>query len=84
MLKDGTLSKQRVDILNKYIYKHKLTVPKKSKKQNKVDAIALHLRIRLNSPSQIAVEEYNSGEEANEIGDYSSDEESNLQMRTLL
>ncbi len=70
MLKDGTLSKQRVDVLNKYIDKYKLAVTKKSKKQNKVEAIALHLRIRLNSPSEIAVEEYCTREEANEIGVY--------------
>jgi ATP adenylyltransferase/5',5'''-P-1,P-4-tetraphosphate phosphorylase II len=42
MLKDGTLSKQRLDVLNKYIDKHKLAVTKTSKKQNKVEAIDLH------------------------------------------
>jgi hypothetical protein len=57
------------------IDKHKLAVTKKSKKQNKVEAIALHLWIRLNSPSEIAVEEYCTGDEANETGVYMNDKQ---------
>ena len=75
MLKDGTLSKQQVDVLNKYIAKYKLPVTKRSEKQNKVESIVLHLQIRLNNPSEIAVKEYCAGEEANEIGAYMNDEQ---------
>ena len=78
MLKDGFLSKQRVDVdvLNKYIDKHKLAVTKKSKKLDKVEAIALHLQIRLNGRSEIvAVEENFNEEETTEIGHYLNDKE---------
>ena len=44
MLNDGTLAKQRVPVLNKYIEKHNLFAVKTKKKSQKVQAIVDHLQ----------------------------------------
>ena len=43
-LNDGTLAKQRVPVLNKYIEKHNLFAVKTKKKSQKVQAIVDHLQ----------------------------------------
>ena len=85
MLKDGSLSKQRVDVLNENMGKHKLAVTKKSKKLDKVEAIALRLQIRLNGHSEIAaVEENFNGEKTTEIGHYLNDKENESTNKDII
>lgn len=56
MLNDGTLAKQRVPILDKYIEKHNLLAVKSGKKSQKVNAIIDHLQS--NKRKRIDEEEY--------------------------
>ena len=58
MLNDGTLAKQRVPILEKYIEKHNLLAVKSGKKSQKVNAIIDHLQS--NKRKRIDEEEYDS------------------------
>ena len=50
MLNDGTLAKQRVPILDKYIQKHNLLAVKRKNKPQKVNAIINHLHSNQKSP----------------------------------
>ena len=68
MLNDGTLAKQRVPILDKYIKKHNLLAVKRGKKSQKVNAIIDHLQS--NKRKRIDEEEYDSEYEYNSEHEY--------------
>ena len=68
MLNDGTLAKQRVPILEKYIKKHNLLAVKSGKKSQKVNAIIDHLQS--NKRKRIDEEEYDSEYEYDSEDEY--------------
>ena len=67
MLNDGTLAKQRVHILDKYIQKHNLLAVKRKNQPQKVNAIINHLQSNKKSP--INEEESDNEHESEDVFD---------------
>ena len=68
MLSSGTLAKQRVCVLDKYIHKHNLLAVKGKNKPQKVNAIMDHRRsfaesTQANKQSSLSVEELDDHDE---------------------